>query len=134
MHTNSFDLQFDERDPERCKDLQLKPLLNITVLEVVWVFETVLITVVSDLDEFELDDIEESVGETESSPDRPLAIVTQGMHQVKPKIMSFQNLEKENSCMPTLKFGHTLYKKRKEYPNKYRRIKKNRYIEISTTK
>ena len=36
-----------------------------------------------------LDDIEESVGEIESSPDRPLAIVTQGMHQVKPKIISF---------------------------------------------
>ena len=71
-------------------------------MEVVWVFETVLITVVSDLDEFELDDIEESVGEIESSPDRPLAIVTQGMHQVKPKIISFKNLEKENSCMPTL--------------------------------
>ena len=71
-------------------------------MEVVWVFETVLITVVSDLDEFELDDIEESVGETESSPDRPLAIVTQGMHQVKPKIISFQNLEKENSCLHTL--------------------------------
>ena len=118
MHTNSFDLQFDERDPERCKDLQLKPLFNITVLEVVWVFETVLITVVSDLDEFELDDIEESVGETESSPDRPLAIVTQGMHQVKPKIMSFQNLEKENSCMPTLKFGHTVFKERNEYQKK----------------
>lgn len=91
LHTNSFDLQFDERDPERCKDLQLKPLFNITVLEVVWVLLTVLITVVSDLDEFELDDIEESVGETESSPDRPLAIVTQGMHQVKPKIINFSN-------------------------------------------
>ena len=67
-------------------------------MEVVWVFETVLITVVSDLDEFELDDIEESVGETESSPDRPLAIVTQGMHQVRPKIISFQNLENILVC------------------------------------
>ena len=82
-----------------------------------------MITVVSDLDEFELDDIEESVGETESSPDRPLAIVTQGMHQVKPKIISFQNLEKENSCMPTLKFGHTLFKERNEYQKKYHKAK-----------
>ena len=94
--------------------MQLKPLFNITVLEVVWVFETVLITVVSDLDEFELDDIEESVGETESSPDRPLAIVTQGMHQVKPKIISFQNLEKENSCMPTFEvWTHTIQRKKR---------------------